>query len=376
MTRVVHISTAHPWNDARILYRECRGLAEAGFDVTLVCGGDGDARMVEGVGIVEVPRSVSRLARMTVGAWRCTWRALAMHPALIHIHDAELLVPALVARARGLPVVYDVHEDLPLQVMSKGWIPSWLRPSVSWVAGLTETVLARAMSGCCAATPHIAARFGRLRPTEVVQNFPPTGEIAPRNAPEQASPETTLVYMGGLTEARGIRVLVEAVGRANRQVPVRLVLAGRFWPREYESDLSRVPGWDRVTYVGWQDRAGIDRLIAGADIGMVVLLPEPNYLEAYPTKLFEYMLGGIPVIASDFPLWREIVEAAKCGLLVDPGSPDAVASAIVSLVDDPDLTARMGAAGRAAALAHYTWESQYPHLEALYNAVLTSGTGR
>ena len=102
------------------------------------------------------------------------------------------------------------------------------------------------------------------------------------------------------------------------------------------------------------------------EIGLVTLAPRPNYLESYPTKLFEYMASGVPVVASDFPLWRKIVEDAGCGLLVDPQKPEAIAKAMDWLFEHPNQAADMGAAGRRAAHRTYNWQSEADKLLALY----------
>jgi glycosyltransferase involved in cell wall biosynthesis len=109
--------------------------------------------------------------------------------------------------------------------------------------------------------------------------------------------------------------------------------------------------------------------MARARAGLVVLHPVPKYLEATPTKLFEYMSAGIPVIASDFPAWRSIVEGHDCGLSVDPCDPAAIADAIRLLIDDEAGARRMGENGRRAVLEHYGWTAERDKLLALYDAL-------
>ena len=100
---------------------------------------------------------------------------------------------------------------------------------------------------------------------------------------------------------------------------------------------------------------------AGAGVGLVTLLPRPNYLESLPTKLFEYMAMGIPVLASDFPLWRRLVEEAGAGRLTAP-EPGAVARALVEMCSDPERLRRYGMAGRAAYQERYRWEVESRNL--------------
>ena len=91
----------------------------------------------------------------------------------------------------------------------------------------------------------------------------------------------------------------------------RLVLAGTFDPPEFEDEIKRMMGWDRVEFLGWQSRDGVARVLGQARVGLAVLHPQPNYIEIYPTKIYEYMSVGIPVVAADLPLCREIVQGSR-----------------------------------------------------------------
>ena len=77
-------------------------------------------------------------------------------------------------------------------------------------------------------------------------------------------------------------------------------------------------------------------LISGCQIGLALLQPMPNYVDSYPTKIFDYMGLGVPVLCSDFPLYRHLVEEVGCGRCVDPTRPDLIAEAIASMLDNPE----------------------------------------
>jgi glycosyltransferase involved in cell wall biosynthesis len=105
---------------------------------------------------------------------------------------------------------------------------------------------------------------------------------------------------------------------------------------------------------------------------LVLLHPVPQYPEAYPVKMFEYTAASIPVIASDFGLWRKIIEDAKCGILVDPHDPHAIARAVEYLLIHPQEAALMGRREREAAEQYYNWESEKKKLLQLYADLLPS----
>jgi glycosyltransferase involved in cell wall biosynthesis len=163
------------------------------------------------------------------------------------------------------------------------------------------------------------------------------------------------------------RGLVQMV-RAVAQVPgLRLLLCGAFEDARFESELRAEPGWAaRVEYLGLVDRDAVRDVMARSRAGLVTLLPLPSYRDSLPIKMFEYMSAGLPVVASDFPLWRDIVERQRCGVCVDPLDVAAVASALQRIVDDPVLAAGMGERGVEAVRAQYNWPAAERQLLSLY----------
>ena len=93
-------------------------------------------------------------------------------------------------------------------------------------------------------------------------------------------------------------------------------------------------------------------------VGMICYLPEPNHVNSYPNKLFEYMAAGLPVIASNFPLWQDIVYGAQCGICADPTDPAEIRKAITKMMNDPNDCIQMGERGRKAVLERYSWASE------------------
>ena len=89
-----------------------------------------------------------------------------------------------------------------------------------------------------------------------------------------------------------------------------------------------------------------------------------------PNKLFDYMLMSLPVVVSNFPLYRDVVQTHQCGLTVDPARPQEIARAIVYLIEHPREAQQMGANGRRAVLEKYNWEKESQKLLQIYDTVL------
>jgi len=367
--KVCILTTVHPPFDTRIFHKQAKTLVEAGYDVTLIAQHDRD-EVVEGVQIIALPKPKNRLARILGLTWRAFWLALRQKAKVYHFHDPELVSVALMLKVLTRSrVVYDVHEDYPLQILSKDWIPGFLCPVVARVVSGLEKIATRVFDGIVAATPGIARRFPKAK-TVVVQNFPLPSEFANRKALPYMERPPRIVYVGGITFIRGAFEMVKAMAHLPAHLDAELVLAGRFIPPELQAELRALPGWERTRFLGWQDREQVAELLGQARVGLVILHPRPNYLDAYPVKMFEYMAAGIPVVASDFPLWRRIVEESGCGLVVDPLDSEAIAEAIAWLLEHPQEAAAMGERGRRAVPAKYNWNREAEKLLALYRRLL------
>jgi glycosyltransferase involved in cell wall biosynthesis len=360
--KIVHLTSAHPRHDIRIFIKECRTLARAGHDVTLVVADGLGEEIRDGVRIHDVgQKSGGRLRRMTATVGRVVDAVLRLRPDVAHFHDPELMLAALRLKKAGIRVVYDVHEDLPRQILAKHWIPALLRLPVSRVAELLENHVVRRLDAIVTSTPHIRERFSPLN-AEVLDvcNFPILEELV-RETPWD-SRRNEVCYVGGISRIRGIEPIVEAMP----EVPARLNLAGIWSENGLKDALLARPGWSRVNDLGILDRKGVADVLARSKVGLVTLFPTPNYVDALPIKLFEYMAAGMPVVASDFPVWRAIVDEAGCGLLVDPQDPAAIAEAMRTLLADNERAAQMGENGRKAAIARYSWQAEGEKLTGLY----------
>lgn len=364
---VCHLTSAHQISDVRIFHKECRSLAAEGFQVTLVGNGhEGD--LLDGVTRVALgSRPGRRLRRMTATTLRACRYAKSTKARLYHLHDPELLPLVPLLRRGGAKVIYDAHESLALQVRSKSWIPSALRPSAAAFAAGLERYAGLTCDAIVAATPTIADRYPQRRVT-VVRNYPRLAEFAPL-ANHMTPRRPHIAYVGGISAGRGILEAVQAIGMVQADA-AQLVVAGTFSDPALEKMCLALPGWQRVQFLGWLSRSAVVDVVGSACAGIVTLHPEPNYVESLPIKMFEYMAAGTPVIASDFPLWRQIIEEAGCGLLVDPKNPRSIAAAIERMIGHPEEAAAMGRRGREAVLTRYNWEVEAEKLVALYRNLL------
>lgn len=368
MKRIVHLTSAHTPFDIRIFHKECRTLAQSGYRVSLIAPHT-TFEVVDGVEIIPIPHPRRRLVRMTRGVWTVYRAACRLQADLYHFHEPELvpvgILLKLTTRAR---VVYDVHENYARKVQAKEWLPRPLRGIVSWGIRLFEDVAAALVDGVVTATEHIAVRFPPAK-TQVVKNYALLSMTA-LSSDNQRTYEGnhTLIYTGGLASHKGIYQIIQALAYVQTPQVELIVLGGH--DRETAEAIQQLPGWSRVHYYGRVPYETIYRYLHSAAVGLVCNQPVHDYDLAQPNKLFEYMAAGLPVIASNFDLWKEIFEGNECGVTVDPTSPEQIAKAIDYLLSHPEIRRKMGDNARRAVQEKYNWERESLKLLSLYREVL------
>ena len=365
LARVVHLSTAHGRRDIRIHLKECDSLAAAGYEVhCIMADGRGEERIGR-VQVHDIGAAAGRFQRMLLRPWRILAAARAMRARLYHFHDPELLLIALFLRRGGAQVIYDSHEDTPRSLLSRDWVPRWLRPGLSAVFERFENFVVRRLAAVVAATPHIAARFVRLNPRSLdISNYPLDAEMQGEVQP--IGEARTVCYLGGIGRVRGIFEMVNAL----EHVDARLILAGPWESAETEQAARSLPGWSKVDYRGVVGRQHVRQIMAESRAGLVFFHPEPNHVDAQPNKMFEYMSAGLPILASDFPLWRTLMVESGAGRCADPLDPLAIAKAIGELLADPAEGRRMGQRGRDAVHQRFRWSLEERKLVNLYAELL------
>lgn len=370
--RVVQLTSVHTPQDVRIFEKECRSLARAGYDVTLIAPTPQDRR-VDGVLIKGVPPTEKRSVRMTATVWRVYREASRLGADIYHFHDPELIPAALLLRAQGKSVIYDVHEDLGRDIQGKPYVPVALRVPLAWLTDRFENIAARLFTGLLTATDGIGERFEKLnKRVMVLNNFPVLKDIEPVSSIPWSRRPVSVAYVGGITADRGIREITRAMGMLPDQLGAQLELAGPFSPASLENEVSRLPGWVRVNNRGVLRRSGVADLLGKVRAGLLVFHPEPNNLRAQPNKLFEYMAAGIPVVASNFPLWRSIIDEVGCGVLVDPLDAKDIARAVEYLLTHAEEAELMGRRGRDATEKHFNWDHEERKLLRFYRGLFES----
>jgi len=371
--RVCILTTVHPPFDTRIFHKQAKTLVKAGYDVTLIVQHDKD-EIVDGVKIIALPKPRNRFTRIFGLTWRAFRLALRQHADIYHFHDPELLaiVPLLRVFSKG-KIIYDVHEHYPNAIMNKYWIPKFVRSVAKIVFELLECLLVPLLDAVIYTTPIVGERYKRMRVQSVrIENLPLLEMFKGIDtARRKANDNKVLLYLGGIARTRGVVELIEAFAIVKGKHPdLSLYLVGGFSPKSFgesiRSLIIKLGIKEEVKLIPPVPYAQVKNYLSRASIGIVTYLPYPNNMSCLPNKLFEYMACGLPIVASDFPLYREVIEDAGCGKLVDPRNPMDIASAVEELLENPEEWETMSQNGCSSFRNKYNWHGEEEKLVDLY----------
>ena len=249
-------------------------------------------------------------------------------------------------------------------VSNKPYIPKSIRKILAWIAETIENVFATKMNAIITATPYIADRFRfRCKNVEVLYNFPIIDLES--SFPNWNDKNKEVCYVGSLSKARGVVELVESLQFNN----FKLNLGGSFNDKGLEKKVTSMVSWSNVNYHGYVNRDQLDAILEKSMVGIVTLYHTDSYRFAIPVKLFEYMRAGIPVVISDIPLWKRMVEQADCGVVVNPKDSAAISEAVQELINNPEKAEELGRNGWEVVRERYNWANEEEKLLNLYQKI-------
>jgi glycosyltransferase involved in cell wall biosynthesis len=371
LMRIVHMTSVHRWDDNRIFNKMCRSIVNSGNEAHLIAGMEDryDGKVIDGVTLHGVESVSSRIKRILKTTPEVLSKALAIKADLYHFHDPEILF--YINRFRHLankPVIYDVHEDYPSAILSKEWLFRPARSVISRLFDKIEKGKTLKIDGVVVAWPKILERFPGHAQIILINNYPYANELENKHGESKEKKAGRFIYVGALSKQRGILEMIKAVSLAGKEF--QLILGGPWASDQFQRECMSDPGWDQCEYLGYVKRDEMSAQFSIAQAGLVLFHPEPNHLYSVPNKIFEYMSAGLPVIASDLPMQRSIVEKTGCGLISDGASPESICQNMRWIREHPQEAISMGHRGKWNVQTRYNWENEMQRLIQFYKKVI------
>ena len=366
--RVVHITTVHHPYDPRIFYKQCMSLKKAKYDVYLIA----QKAEHEQNDIKHIPLQsyTSRWKRMILGTMSAYKKAKRLNADIYVFHDPELMLVGALLKKRHNIVIYDIHEDYVTSILQKNYIPRIFRTWIAKIYKLIEKILTRNME-LCLAEKYYKDLYGR---GTCILNYPLINENLLQNKQsENKMRENKVLYTGNVTVDRGALIHAK-IPKIDPNVSVQFI--GKC-PRSLADKIYEVAGNQKDQI----HLRGIDQFIVKDEIeamyhqhhwlaGIALFPPTEHYMKKELTKFFEYMNAGLPIICSNFPVWKKFIETYKCGIAVDPYNEEEIKNALNTLRNNPQLANEMGKNGRKAVQEELNWLSEERKLLDWYEQLL------
>ena len=361
MAKVCILTTVHSPFDVRIFHKQAKSLVRAGYDITMIAQHDKD-EVVDGVKILALKKPRNRLERLVKTTSAAYRKALLVDADIYHFHDPELIPVGLKLRRQGKMVIYDVHEDYYESIKLKSWLPALIRYGVAGLFSKYEMASSRKFNLVITATRALERKFKAVQcSAKWISNYPIKEEFYV-DLKEHHAANHKVCFVGGISEIRAIREMVPAAYLAGTP----LILAGEFESKALYEEMESKPDWSVVEEKGYVDRKGVADIFSESIAGLILYHSHPTAPFSQPNKLFEYMAAGLPVIASNYPLWKEIIENNKCGICVNPLDVEEIARAIKHIASHPEESQKMGANGKKAVAEKYNWAIEEKKLMQIY----------
>ena len=359
--KVCILTTVHSVFDTRIFHKEAKTLTKAGYDVALIVQHNKN-EIIDGVRIIAIQKMKSRFRRILFLSWKTFFLALGQGSDFYHFHDPELIMVGVVLKLFGKKVIYDVHEDVPKQILDKDWIGNiFVKKFVAFLVNLIEQTGAFLFNRIVAATPEIAKKLPKTK-TIILRNFPILKLINNAILADYKKNKPLIIYAGGLSKIRGIKEVIQAMEYIGDRA--ELLLLGKWESEKFKKECENLKGWKYTKYLGFKKLEEVYGYMKISDIGLSMLYPTKNYSTGLPIKSFEYMACSLPIVMSNFSYWQKIFK--EYGLFANPYDSKDIAKKILFLLNNSAQAKKLREKGKQLVEEEYHWEEENRKLLKMY----------
>ena len=345
------------YSDIRLSHKYAWSFVAAGYDVTMVVKKT-DREHYQGAEVRRVSGPFDSILRLILNPPFQIVQAMRLKSDLYVLSNPHTIPLAFALRFAGKRVIYDTSEDFSKRMQLHDYIPRRLRRMFGRIITRLEKSLARRVNLVTVTQPQQRQQLDGN--TVMIENTPlvdgPVVKEAQKILVSLPEPELfTLVYIGTITEYRGIFTMLNLLGRLNERIPCRLKMIGWFGDENCERLAREHPSWNLVEFHERLTHAETLAHLHRAHIGLAILHDVADHATSSVTKLYEYMWAGVPFVASNFDRWMRSVGDVSAGIFVDPLDTDRQVEVIIRLAEEKTRTTAMGAAGREFIQESFNW---------------------
>lgn len=365
MAKICQVTSVHSRYDVRIFQKIAKSIAINGYDSCILVCDRLEDEIKDNVKFYAVNFIAKNRMDRILNSWKKLYKkALEINADIYHLHDPELMKLGIKLIKAGKKVIFDSHEDYLYKIAEKTWIPKPLRKFIQSLYERKEKKLLKQYNGIISVTPHIVDRLKKINPnTIMITNYPPNLNVKTNKK------ERIICFAGGISPIYMHHKIIEAISKIDN---VKYCIAGKI-ENSYKEYLKTLPGYNKVEFLGVLSYEQVIDLYSKSMLGVVTYNYCPSLGGKLGTlgvlKLFEYIQCGLPMVATDFDLWKPIVEGNEIGICINPNDSQEVYNALYKLLNDVEFND----ACREKCLIikdKYNWKSQEKILITFYKKIL------
>lgn len=292
-----------------------------------------------------------------------------IRPKIVHLHVAELLPLGLLFSIFNSKIIFDVYEDFHKKLPVKGnhLFVKYLFIYFNNLA-CEKFYLIFAENGYLTSYPTL------LKTYSVILNYPKNLEFEDIHFNfDCQNPE--VFYIGQISSQRSILEVILAIDLLKKDYPsIKLHLFGYFstcgFPKQLSEQIKECNLEENILIYGMTSFRKAAQIAKNSIVGLALLKDIGDYKISYPTKMFEYMASGLPVITSNFEHCLSVINSSKAGFGINPEDSKELSKKINWLIQNPKKAIEMGKSGREAVRELYNWSSEAEKLITFYDKVL------
>jgi glycosyltransferase involved in cell wall biosynthesis len=358
--KICHVISGYFRNDPRVFQRQCKSIIKAEYEVSILTNDGGSNEILDDIYIYSCGRFwKNRIKIILFAKHQFFKKAIEIDADIYQLHSPELISLGLELKRRGKIIIYDAHEDLPKHILEKDWIPSFLRKPISLIIDAYMKRALKKYDEIISPHSHVVDYLVNVnKNVTLITNFAKFDSSLNYDLSHYLSRENSICYSGTVYLHSNQEFILDAISNIEN---LKYQIVG-FIDKNHKKQLSERKGFEKLLFldrIPWEE---LNNFYSKSLIGMVIIDYKQNLGNKKGTyavnKMFEYMQAGLPIICSDYDLWKDVVNKYKCGICVEPQNTRQIEDAIRYLIGNKEKAYEMGQNGRKGVREEYNWSTQ------------------